>query len=47
MKTFTSKKRDKTPPGWLPFSQATQKFTGLVEAEFPYRAVIPIWKPTH
>ena len=30
--SFALKKRDETPPGRFQFSQATEKFTGVVEA---------------
>ena len=30
---FVPKERDKTPPGQLQFSQMTEKFIGVVEAE--------------
>ena len=39
--SFAPKKRDKTPPGGLQLSQVTEKFTGMVEAESSYRAVVP------
>ena len=30
--SFAVKKRNKTPLGWLRFSQETEKFMGMVEA---------------
>ena len=38
---FVSKERDKTPPGQLQFSQVTEKFIGVVEAESLYHVVVP------
>lgn len=40
-KRFVLKKMDKTPPDQLWLSQATESFTGLVEAESSYHAGIP------
>ena len=39
--SFAPKKRDKTPPSQLRLSQVTENFTGVVEAESSYRAVVP------
>ena len=39
--SFALKKRDKVPPGRLLLSQATEKFTGVVNAESSYCAVVP------
>ena len=39
--SFALKKRDKFSPGRLLLSQATEKFTGVVEAEASYHAVVP------
>ena len=38
--SFSPKKRDNTPPCRLWLSQATEKFTGVVEAESSYCAVL-------
>ena len=43
--SFAPKKRDKTPPGGLRLSQVTEKFTGVVEAESSYYAVVPQGNP--
>lgn len=40
-KSFALKKRDKSPPGQLWLSQATEKFTGVVGAEFSHHGVVP------
>ena len=39
--SFALKKRDKTPPGRLWFSQVTKKFMGVMEAESSYHAMVP------
>ena len=43
--SFAPKKRDKTPPGQLELSQATEICMGVVEAESSYRAMVPQGNP--
>ena len=39
--SFALKKRDKTLPGGLWFSQVTKTFMGVMEAESSYHAMVP------
>ena len=44
-KGFALKKMDKSPLGQLWISRATEKFTGVVGAEFSHHGVVPQGNP--